>query len=58
MFFRVVLRINAADPTAIVKMSAKYGADARTEGIQLLKLAKELGMDVAGVRYCLRTNSN
>jgi len=47
----LVLRIAISDPTAISKLSTKFGCNAKTVGPQLLQLAKELGLKVVGISF-------
>ena len=45
-----MLRIKADDPTTIWPVGEKYGCTL-PEAYKLLETAKELGLDVIGVRY-------
>lgn len=51
LFFRMVLRIYAMDPTALCPLSLKFGADPVKEAPGLLKLAAELGIQVIGISF-------
>lgn len=46
---QLVLRIRSDDPQAVCQLGIKFGCSV-TEGCRLLEVAKELGLDVVGVR--------
>mmetsp|Transcript_26356 Transcript_26356/g.78254 ORF Transcript_26356/g.78254 Transcript_26356/m.78254 type:complete len:510 (-) Transcript_26356:202-1731(-) len=48
--FKLVLRIRADDPAARVPLGLKYGAEV-SEAPTLLRVAKELGLNVVGVSF-------
>ncbi len=48
--FKLVLRIRADDPDARVPLGLKYGAEV-SETPDLLRVAKELGLNVVGVSF-------
>ncbi len=48
--FKCVLRIRADDPDARVPLGLKYGAD-MADGPELLRTAKQLGLNVVGVSF-------
>jgi len=47
----LILRIAILDPTEISKLSTKFGCNARTAGPQLLRQAKDLGLNVVGISF-------
>lgn len=47
---RLLLRIEADDPSASINFSSKFGASPDTAG-SLIKIASKLGMDVAGISF-------
>lgn len=50
MLFRLVLRIATDDSKAVCRLSVKFGATLKTSRL-LLERAKELNVDIIGVRY-------
>ena len=48
-FLRLVLRIRADDPAAICQLGIKFGCSV-ADGYQLLSTARELELEVVGVR--------
>ena len=46
---RLVLRIRADDPNAVCQLGVKFGCSL-SDGKELLNTAKELGLNVVGVR--------
>ena len=48
---RLVLRIRADDPTAVVQLGSKFGADADAEAPALLAAARRHGLTVIGVSF-------
>ena len=49
LFHRLVLRIRADDPAAICQLGIKFGCSV-ADGYQLLSTARDLGLEVVGVR--------
>lgn len=49
--FRLILRISVSDPTALFQLSKKYGADPTVLAPQLMKQAKEMGLNVVGISF-------
>ena len=49
LMFRMLLRIRADDPNAVLGLGNKFGCTV-AEGWDLLQTAKNLGIEVAGVR--------
>ena len=47
---RLVIRIRADDPSAVVQLGVKFGCSLK-EAFQMLDLAKSLALDVIGVRF-------
>ena len=52
LVYRLVLRLRADDPNAILGLGSKFGCSV-AEGCSLLQTAKNLGIDIAGVRSVL-----
>ena len=47
--FRLVLRIRADDPNAVCQLGVKFGCSL-SDGRELLNTAKDLGLNVVGIR--------
>ncbi|CAD5231408.1 unnamed protein product [Bursaphelenchus xylophilus] len=47
----LLLRIGVSDTTAVCQLSTKYGCDPEKDGPKLLKLAKEMGLEVIGIAF-------
>ena len=48
--YRLVLRIRADDPNAVCQLGIKFGCSL-SDGRELLNTAKDLGLNVVGIRY-------
>lgn len=55
---RLVIRIRCDDPEAQCQLGMKFGCDHATEAPELLKIARDLGLDVVGVSFHVGSGCN
>lgn len=51
LVIRLILRIAVADPTAQCPLATKYGCDPYDEAPQLLKSARQMGLQIIGISF-------
>lgn len=54
----MILRIAVSDPTATCQLNLKFGADPLKAAPQLLVSAKELGVNVVGIRQARQPSAH
>lgn len=52
----MILRISVSDPTAQCVLSVKFGVEPGEAAEELLRVAKELGVKVVGIRLARRVH--